>query len=216
MHTRPRSCWTFSSSIPERCIPVQGPAGQFLQRYQHNAYWSNVLLASFFNGTRTMLARPISCCLVSSTVSGRCLTVQAASLHSMFSLQPFFPHPFLLLLGRRPLSRPQQPRPPEAPAGIESCGVGRVPSPRTAAGCRIEIHTVTPRLGTIFPDMPARFFAHPSWSTMVSSLGGGGGLPCPGLHLMIVQLVILLWRSFNHVKIFNWNVNKSASRLYDY
>jgi hypothetical protein len=35
---------------------------------------------------------------------------------------------------------------------------------------------------------------HPVW----------GGMPCPGLHLMIVQFVILLWRSFNHVKIFNW------------
>ncbi len=30
---------------------------------------------------------------------------------------------------------------------------------------------------------------------------------------MIVQLVILLWRGFNHVKILDWNVNKSASRL---
>jgi hypothetical protein len=37
----------------------------------------------------------------------------------------------------------------------------------------------------------------------------------PCLHLMIVQFVILLWRSFNRVKIFNWNDNKSASRLYD-
>jgi hypothetical protein len=31
---------------------------------------------------------------------------------------------------------------------------------------------------------------------------------------MIVQFIILLWRGFNHVKILDWNVNKSASRLY--
>jgi hypothetical protein len=31
---------------------------------------------------------------------------------------------------------------------------------------------------------------------------------------LIVQFVILLWRGFNHVKILDWNVNKSASRLY--
>jgi hypothetical protein len=37
---------------------------------------------------------------------------------------------------------------------------------------------------------------------------------CRGLHTMIVQFVILLWRGFNHVKILDWNVNISASRLY--
>ena len=31
---------------------------------------------------------------------------------------------------------------------------------------------------------------------------------------MIVQFVILLWRGFNHVKILDWNVNKSASPYY--
>ncbi len=34
------------------------------------------------------------------------------------------------------------------------------------------------------------------------------------LHTMIVQFVILVWRGFNHVKILDWNINKSASRLY--
>jgi hypothetical protein len=34
---------------------------------------------------------------------------------------------------------------------------------------------------------------------------------CRGLHTMIVQFVILLWRGFNHVKLLDWNVNKSAS-----
>jgi hypothetical protein len=37
---------------------------------------------------------------------------------------------------------------------------------------------------------------------------------CRGLHTVIVQFVILLWRGFNHVKILDWNVNKSASRIY--
>ncbi len=37
---------------------------------------------------------------------------------------------------------------------------------------------------------------------------------CGGLHLMVIQFVILLWRDFNHVKILDWNVNKSDSRLY--
>ncbi len=31
---------------------------------------------------------------------------------------------------------------------------------------------------------------------------------------MIVQFVMLLWRGFIYVKILEWNVNKSASRLY--
>jgi len=35
-----------------------------------------------------------------------------------------------------------------------------------------------------------------------------------GQHLMVIQFVILLWRDFNHVKILDWNVNKSDSRLY--
>jgi hypothetical protein len=33
---------------------------------------------------------------------------------------------------------------------------------------------------------------------------------------IIVQFVILLWRGFIHVKILEWNVYKSASRLYFY
>jgi hypothetical protein len=33
---------------------------------------------------------------------------------------------------------------------------------------------------------------------------------------MIVQFVILLRRGFIHAKILEWNVNKSASRLYVY
>jgi hypothetical protein len=37
---------------------------------------------------------------------------------------------------------------------------------------------------------------------------------CRGLHTVIVQFVILLWRGFNHVKILDWNVDKSAGRLY--
>jgi hypothetical protein len=36
LHTRPRSCCPVSSTVPGRCIPIQ------------------VLLASFYNGTRTM------------------------------------------------------------------------------------------------------------------------------------------------------------------
>jgi hypothetical protein len=39
---------------------------------------------------------------------------------------------------------------------------------------------------------------------------------CRGLHTMIVQFVILLWRGFTYVKIPEQNVNKSASRLYVY
>jgi hypothetical protein len=42
----------------------------------------------------------------------------------------------------------------------------------------------------------------------------GNYLCCRGLHTMIVQFVILLWLGFNHVKILDWNVNKSASHLY--
>jgi hypothetical protein len=38
---------------------------------------------------------------------------------------------------------------------------------------------------------------------------------CRGLQLMIVQFIILLWPGFNHVKILDWNVNKSARRLYN-
>ncbi len=34
---------------------------------------------------------------------------------------------------------------------------------------------------------------------------------CRGLHTMSVQLIL---RGFNHVKILDWSVNKSASRLY--
>ncbi len=32
----------------------------------------------------------------------------------------------------------------------------------------------------------------------------------------IVQLITVLWRGFIYVKIIEWNVNKSASRLYVY
>ncbi len=37
---------------------------------------------------------------------------------------------------------------------------------------------------------------------------------CRGLHSMIVQFVVLFWRGFISVKIPEWYVNKSASRLY--
>jgi hypothetical protein len=39
---------------------------------------------------------------------------------------------------------------------------------------------------------------------------------CRGLSTMIVQFLILLLRGFIHVKILEWNANKSASRLYVY
>jgi hypothetical protein len=34
------------------------------------------------------------------------------------------------------------------------------------------------------------------------------------IHTMIALFVVILWRGFNHVKILDWNVNKSPSRLY--
>ncbi len=67
---------------------------------------------------------------------------------------------------------PQQPRPPEAPSGADSCRVGRFPGPRTAAGRRSKVQTVTPQLGTVFPGKPARFVARPSWSTLASKFAG--------------------------------------------
>ncbi len=89
--------------------------------------------------------------------------------------------------------------PLEASSGARSCGVGRSPGPWTAASRRTGIQTVTPQLGTVFPGMSARFFAHPSsWSTMASSLGGGGMW---GPTFNVVQVVILLWCYFICVKI---------------
>jgi hypothetical protein len=36
---------------------------------------------------------------------------------------------------------------------------------------------------------------------------------CRGQPTVFVQLLILLWRSFIHEEISEWNVNKSANRL---
>jgi hypothetical protein len=41
-------------------------------------------------------------------------------------------------------------------------------------------------------------------------------LQLKSLSTIIVQFVILLWRGFIPLKILEWNVNKSASRLYVY
>jgi hypothetical protein len=37
---------------------------------------------------------------------------------------------------------------------------------------------------------------------------------CRSLSTLIVQFVILLWRRYIYAKILEWNVNKSASRIY--
>ncbi len=49
---------------------------------------------------------------------------------------------------------------------------------------------------------------HPGSATLLKN--------CHGLFTLFVQFVIVLWRGFIFVKIFAWNVNKSARRLYVY
>jgi hypothetical protein len=88
--------------------------------------------------------------------------------------------------------------PLEVSSGARSSSVGRSPGPWTAASRRTGIQTVTPQLGAVFSGTSARFFAHPRWSTMASSLGGGGMW---GPTFNVVQVVILLWCDFICVKI---------------
>ncbi len=72
---------------------------------------------------------------------------------------------------------------------------------------------MTPQLETVLPGTPARFFARPTWSTLESKSGWGGGV----CHIYIVCTVRnIIMTQFIYVKILDWNVNKSASRFYVY
>jgi hypothetical protein len=67
VHSHAKSWLPFCQSLSSffnatrKCIPVQGPAGQFLLWYVDYVYPSKVLLVSFFNGTITMHTGPMSC-----------------------------------------------------------------------------------------------------------------------------------------------------------
>jgi hypothetical protein len=92
--------------------------------------------------------------------------------------------------------------PLEALSGAGSCGVGSSPM-QSVDGRWTKVQTVTPQLGTVFPGLPARFFARPSWSTLASK---SLGRTCHGLSTLIVQFVILLWQVVIYVKIPGWAV----------
>jgi hypothetical protein len=99
--------------------------------------------------------------------------------------------------------------PPETPPGADFFGVGCSPGPRTAAGRRTEVQTVTSPLGTVFPGTPARFFERPSWRP---SLGGA----CRGLSTLVVQFVIIVGRSFIYEEMWGQRETISSSHLYIY
>jgi hypothetical protein len=98
--------------------------------------------------------------------------------------------------------------PPEASSGTGPCSVGRPSNPRTAAGRRTGLQTLTLQSATIFPGTPARFFVRPGWSQWSRSLAGG---PCDGIYLLL-YCAYSLWRKFNCVKIPQGDTNKSATR----
>jgi hypothetical protein len=88
MHTRPRSCWPVSSTVPGRCIPIQGPAGQFLQRYQDDAYLSK-LPACYHDRLKPCLGL-IPGGSAAFPVRGRPLDTGPESRLCRPSLEPFF------------------------------------------------------------------------------------------------------------------------------
>jgi hypothetical protein len=59
-------------------------------------------------------------------------------------------------------------------------------SPWTAAGPKSRLSA---QLGTVFPGLPERFFARPSWSTLASKSGGGRALSRP-IYLLINPRVV--------------------------